>query len=88
MLLEFIAVYFAAAIATGIVSWWYIFWPLTKEAIQLGIKNDITRAPYLSSFVFIVINTIFAPIVTVIIFVPSFFEAAKTGILKSISEED
>jgi len=87
-MLELLFAYLAAALATGIVSWRYIFWPLVKEARGLGINNDITRAPYLSSLVFIIINTIFAPIVTVIIFVPSFFEAAKLGMLKSISEED
>lgn len=87
-MLELLFAYLAAALATGIVSWRYIFWPLVKEARSIGIDNDITRSPYLSSVVFIIINTIFAPIVTVIIFIPSFFEAAKLGMLKSISEED
>lgn len=87
-MLELFFAYLAAALATGIVSWRYIFWPLVKEAIAMEIKNDITRSPYLSSVVFIIINTIFAPIVTVVIFVPSFFEAAKLGILKSLTEED
>jgi len=87
-MLELLFAYLAAALATGIVSWRYIFWPLVREARALGINNDITRSPYLSSFVFVIINTFFAPIVTVIIFVPSFFEAAKLGMIKSLSEED
>jgi len=86
--LELLFAYLAAAFATGLVSWRYIFWPLVKQARELEINNDITRSPYLSSFVFVIINTLFAPIVTVIIFVPSFFEAAKLGMLKSITEED
>lgn len=87
-MLELLFAYLAAALATGLVSWRYIFWPLVKQAREIGVNNDITRSPYLSSFVFIIINTLFAPIVTVIIFVPSFFEAAKLGMLKSLTEED
>ena len=42
-MLELLFAYLAAALATGIVSWRYIFWPLVREARALGINNDITR---------------------------------------------
>lgn len=87
-MLELLFMYLACALATGFVSWRYLFWPIVKEARAIGINNDITRSPYLSSVVFIIINTVFAPIVTLIVFVPSFFESAKLGMIKSITEEE
>lgn len=84
---EIIIAYFALAVATSIVSWLFMFWPLVREAISAGVNNDITRSPYLSSIVFIAINTIFAPVVLLIVFIPSMFESARAGMQRAINED-
>lgn len=84
---EIIIAYFAIAIATSIVSWLFMFWPLVREAISAGVINDITKSPYLSSLVFITINIIFAPIVVLVVFIPSMFESARAGMRRAINED-
>jgi hypothetical protein len=84
---EIIIVYFSLALATSIVSWWFMFRPLVKEAIDAGVNNDITRSPKLSSLVFIIINTIMAPIILPIVFIPSMFESARAGMRRAINED-
>ena len=85
-MIEFIIVYISMALATSLVCWWYLFWPAVRDAQLDEIENDITRSPYLSSIVFVIINTILAPLVIFAIFVPSAFEGAKQGITKAIRE--
>jgi hypothetical protein len=84
---EIIIVYFSIALATSIVSWWFMFRPLVREAIQAGVINDITRSPKLSSVVFILLNTLMAPIILPIVFIPSMFESARAGMRRAINED-
>jgi len=79
--------YLAFALATGILSWLYLFRPCLQEALALGIRNEITTSPKLTSIVWIIMNTVIAPLVLVVILVPSFCEAALVGVRKSMFEE-
>jgi hypothetical protein len=86
-MIELLYGYLAFALATGIVSWLYLFRPCLKEAQLLGIKNEITDSPGLTSIVWILINTLIAPVVFLIVIVPTFFNSALAGVRKSMFEE-
>lgn len=79
--------YLSFALATAIVAWWYLFWPAVRQARSFGVRNDITRSPIMSSIVFIIINTVFAPMVIFIVFIPDWFASARDGLTKAIYED-
>jgi hypothetical protein len=82
-----IIAYLSFCLATSLVAWGYLFWPTVRQARSLGVRNDITRSPYLSSIVYIILCTLFAPILIFIIFIPDWFASAREGITKSIYED-
>ena len=86
-MIELLYAYLAFAIATGLVSWLYLFKPCLKEAQLLGIENEITLSPKLTSTVWIILNILLAPVVFLIVLVPPFYQAALMGVRKSMFEE-
>jgi hypothetical protein len=86
-MLQVLYAYLAFALATGLVSWLYLFNPCLKEAQLLGIQNEITQSPKLTGVVWVLINTLLAPVVFLIVLVPTFYQAALVGVRRSMLEE-
>lgn len=84
--MEALIVYTVFAITTGICSWLFYYRPILQEAHELRVNNSFTRNPILSSFVYIVISTLIAPIVFIPLFNPiqsiAFIEALSREMLK------
>lgn len=78
--------YIIFCLTTSICAVYEIFWPCLQAAIKDGIKNELTEAPWLSSFVFLVLNTILAPMVFLVIIIPSLHTNAVKGINKVMRE--
>jgi hypothetical protein len=86
-MIELLYAYLAFALATGVISWLYLFKPCLKEAQLLGIQNEITLSPKLTGTVWVILNTLLAPVVFLIVLVPTFYQAALVGVRKSMLEE-
>jgi len=86
--MNYYLVYIIFAAATASSALYEIYWPLLKEARALGIVNELTASPKLSSFVFWCIQFIFAPVVIVVVFIPGLSAAATTGLRKVIESEN
>ena len=82
--MEYFFVYLAFALATAFSASYELFWPLVKKAQAAGVENEITQSPVLSTTVFFIIQTIFAPLVILIIFIPPFYLAMSNGLEKEI----
>jgi hypothetical protein len=82
-----IIAYASFCLATALVAWWYMFWPAVKQARSFGVRNDITRSPWLSSVVYIILTSVFAPLVIFVIFIPDWYAAAVEGLTKAIYED-
>lgn len=84
--MEALIVYTVFAITTGICSWLFYYMPVLQEARELCINNSFTRSPILSSFVYIVISTLIAPMIFIPLFNPmqgiAFVEALRREMLK------
>lgn len=86
--MDYYLVYIIFAAATASSALYEIYWPLLKEARALGIANELTTSPKLSCFVFWCIQFIIAPVVVVVVFIPSLSAAATTGLRKVIESEN
>ncbi len=74
--------YLIFALSTAATYWYYIWNPNLKEAIDLGIKNELTEHPYIANAAFFFIGMLTAPIVAIILVLPGTafsqaFEATK-----------
>lgn len=87
-MLELLMGYLAFALATGFVSWLYLFWPCVRAAQDLGIDNEITQSPKLTSVVWFILNTIVAPVTFFIVLIPSFHQAALEGVRRSVFDDN
>ena len=85
--MSYLVLYLIFAVATALSSIYEIFWPLVSKAKSLGIKNDFTASPYLSTFVVLLINMLFAPLVFLILVLPGATNSAFNGLSKVVFEE-
>ena len=85
--MSYLVFYTIFAIATSLSSIYEIFWPAISGARQLGIKNDLTDSIYLSTFIVFLINTLFAPLVFLILVIPGASTEAMRGIVSIVHEE-
>lgn len=86
--MNYYLIYIIFAAATASSALYEIYWPLLKGARALGIVNELTASPKLSCFVFWCIQFIIAPVVIVVIFIPSLSDAAIAGLRKVIESEN
>lgn len=86
--MNYYLIYIIFAAATASSALYEIYWPLLKEARARGIVNDLTASPKLSCFVFWCIQFIIAPVVVVVVFIPSLSDAAIAGLRKVIESEN
>ncbi len=59
------------AIATGLASWYTIWYPCITEARDLGIKNELTLNPALSGLVYIIIAMLIFPVMMLVLLLPT-----------------
>ena len=78
--------YILFCITTSIVAILDLFWPAIVAARKEAIKNEITEYPLLSVVVFFCINLIIAPLLFLVVIVPSLNASATTGLNKVIRE--
>ena len=86
--MNYYLIYTIFAAATASSALYEIYWPLLKEARALGIVNELTTSPKLGCFVFWCVHFIIAPVVIVVIFIPSLSAAFATGLRKVIESEN
>jgi len=84
--MEIIELYFIFALTTGISSCYIFLAPAVVLARDNGIHNSFTENTWLSYLIYITITTISAPFSVLPIFIPSFAERFKTGLEKSVME--
>lgn len=84
--MDVLTIYLIFAVTTSLSSIYELFWPALKAARDLGIQNELTQAPYLSTFIFFCINVIVAPLVFLVIVIPGMHQKAYAGISKVTHE--
>jgi uncharacterized membrane protein YdjX (TVP38/TMEM64 family) len=84
--MEIIEIYLLFALTTGITSCILFLVPAVALAKDMNITNSFTERPWTSYLVYIIITTITAPFSVMPIFIPSFAERFKTGLEKSVME--
>ena len=84
--MEIIEIYLLFALTTGITSCYIFLAPAVALARDTGIRNSFTDSTLLSYLIYITITTITAPFSVLPIFIPSFAERFKTGLEKSVME--
>lgn len=80
--------YIIFALTTAIACWYEFYWPVMREAKELGIENVTTNNPVLSSVVYIMISTVIAPVLVVPFFSSKKSELFRQGLRKGIFEKD
>lgn len=80
--------YTVFAITTGICSWLFYYRPTLKEARELNINNSFTRSPILSSFVYMIISMLIAPIVFIPLFNSMQGMAFVTALRREMLKQD
>lgn len=86
--MEFLLGYLLFAVATSTSMLYESFWPALKSARKMGIRNSFTTSPYLSVFVFFLINVLFAPFIIFTIIIPSISDSFFMGITKIVHEPE
>lgn len=81
--MEALIIYTVFAITTGICSWLFYYRPVLKEARELCVNNSFTRSPILSSFVYMTISMLIAPIV----FIPLFNAMQSMAFVAALRRE-
>jgi hypothetical protein len=84
--MEIIEIYFLFALTTGITSCYVFLSPAIALAREHGVSNSFTKSTLLSYLIYITITTITAPFSVLPIFIPSFAERFRTGLEKSVME--
>lgn len=86
-MIELFQVYIVFAIATGVTSCIFLFWPIVKKAKLEGINNEFTRHPLISVIVYTFIASIFSPILFMVLMIPSASYNYLQGLSKVIREQ-
>lgn len=81
--MEALIIYTVFAITTGICSWLFYYRPVLQEARELCVNNSFTRSPILSSFVYMTISMLIAPIV----FIPLFNAMQSMAFVAALRRE-
>jgi hypothetical protein len=81
--MDWIIIYLVFALTTSICAWLFYYLPISREALQKGVKNTFTNSPLLSSIVYIVISTFIAPM----LFLPLFSETHGKQFRQALREE-
>lgn len=76
--------YILFCLTTSIFSVLELYWPAVIRAKAANIKNEITESPVLSTFIFFIINCLFAPIILPVVIIPGLYERAAVGLDKAI----
>jgi uncharacterized membrane protein YdjX (TVP38/TMEM64 family) len=84
--MEIIEVYILFALTTGISSCILFLAPAINMAKELGVENSFTENTWLSYLTYIVITSITAPFSVLPIFIPSFSERFKRGLVRAVME--
>jgi uncharacterized membrane protein YdjX (TVP38/TMEM64 family) len=84
--MELIQLYFLFALTTGIASCYLFLVPAVALAKDMGVENSFTENTWLSYMIYIVVTSITAPFAVLPIFIPSFAERFKSGLEKSVME--
>jgi hypothetical protein len=84
--MEIIEIYILFALTTGITSCVLFLVPAVAIAKDMGVENSFTENTWLSYFTYTIITAITAPFTVLPIFIPSFAERFKTGLEKSVME--
>jgi uncharacterized membrane protein YdjX (TVP38/TMEM64 family) len=84
--MEIIELYAIFALTTGISSCYIFLAPAVALAREMNIQNTFTENTWLSYAIYITITTITAPFSILPIFIPSFAKRFKTGLEKSVME--
>lgn len=85
--MTYVIVYLIFCVTTSISAVLEVFWPILKSAKAEGIDNEFTNSPYLSVFVFFVINIFFAPLMFLGLFMPGCYARTYAGISKVVHQE-
>jgi len=80
--------YLIFALATAIACWYEFFWPLLSEARKIGVDNEFTKYPVMSSLIYVIISTIIAPVLIVPFLSTEKSQRFKNGLKKSIFEQN
>jgi hypothetical protein len=75
------------ALTTSLTLIYVLFWPAIYQAKLDGVDNDFTNAPIISLVIFFIVNTVLAPVMVWLIFVPSLYKNAELGITRAIREK-
>jgi uncharacterized membrane protein YdjX (TVP38/TMEM64 family) len=84
--MEIIEIYLLFALTTGITSCYLFLVPAIALAKELNITNSFTESTWLSYLIYVAVTTITAPFAVLPIFIPSFAERFKSGLEKSVME--
>ena len=84
--MEIIEFYILFALTTGITSCYLFLMPAVALAKDTGIHNSFTENTWLSYLIYTFITTVTAPFAVLPIFIPSFAERFKSGLEKSVME--
>ena len=86
--MTFLFIYAAAAVALSLYSLVHLLWPMMQEAKYKNIANAFTSYPKLSVVTAFLINLVVAPFWLLVLLVPAFEEAARTGMQNVILVDD
>jgi hypothetical protein len=86
-MLDLLAYYFIFAVATSVTSCYFLFWQVLQSAIKKGISNHLTNRPALSVMIHLALGLVWAPVIFVILVVPSFSENYKLGMESVINDK-
>jgi len=84
----YLAYYFIFCLTTALTSWYFLFWSALKAARLEQVENSLTLSPVLSSVAYIAVATITAPLLFVILVIPSFSDSYVQGMLKVLRDEN
>lgn len=79
--------YIIFAVTTAIACWYDSFWPLVSEARSVGIVNEFTQHPLMSSIIFLILSSLAAPILIIPFLSAEKSERFRDGLRKSIFEQ-
>lgn len=84
---ELLQLYLIFALATGVTSCAFLFWPVIKQAAAESVNNEFTRYPIFSAVAYTCIASCFAPILFFVLIYPTASKSYVEGMSRVIKEE-
>lgn len=83
-----IQAYVIVAVATALVTLFFVFLPLLRQAREKGISNVLVDSPFIAGITYFCVTAILAPFVISVIFYRPHAEMFLIGLQRAIEQPD